>query len=41
MMGASSSRGFKARDVAVSLSMKLAKAMVLIHPWTEHSPLTE
>ena len=41
MMDASSSRGFKARDVAVSLLMKLVKAMVSIHPWTEHSPLME
>ena len=40
-MGALSSRGFRARDVAVSLSMKLVKAMVLIHPWTKHSPLME
>ena len=41
MMGASSSRGFKTRDVAVSLLMKLAKAIVLIHLWTKHSPLAE
>ena len=40
-MGALSSSGFKARDVAVSLLMKLVKVMVSIHPWTECSLLTE
>ena len=41
MIGASSSRGFRTRDMAISLSMKLVKAMMSMHPETKHNLLVE
>ena len=41
IMGALSSRGFKTRDVAMSLLIKLVKVMMSINLWTEHNPPVE
>ena len=37
-MGALLLRGFKTRDMTISLSMKLVKAIVSMHLETKHSP---